>query len=60
VRGQIRMIDNSSGHYLPSGAKTQAAAESAFQWAGFDLSFRSLRTRGRENPDPPWMAENRA
>ncbi|MFT5584117.1 MAG: RHS repeat-associated protein, partial [Cognaticolwellia sp.] len=35
VGGKIRMIDNSSGHYLPSGAGAQAAAEAAFQNAGF-------------------------
>jgi len=35
VGGEIRMIDNSSGHYLPSGAGAQAAAETAFQTAGF-------------------------
>ena len=38
VDGQIRMIDNSSGHYLPSGAGAQAAAETAFQNAGFSTA----------------------
>lgn len=36
VNGQLKSLDNASGHYQPSGASAQEAAESAFQQAGFD------------------------
>jgi hypothetical protein len=36
VNGELRSLNNASGHYQPSGASAQNAAESAFQQAGFD------------------------
>jgi hypothetical protein len=33
--GDIRYVDNSSGHYLPQGPEARAAAEAAFREAGF-------------------------
>lgn len=36
VKGSLRTIDNASGHYRPSGASAQNAAEAAFRGAGFD------------------------
>ena len=36
VKGEIKYIDNSSGHYLPDGPSAQTATENAFQQAGFD------------------------
>ena len=38
IRGEIRSVDNASGHYLPTGPEAQAAAEAAFQRAGIDIS----------------------
>jgi hypothetical protein len=35
VNGQIRWVDNSSGHYQPSGSSARRAAEEAFRSAGF-------------------------
>lgn len=37
VGGDVRMINNASGHYQPSGAAAQAAAEAAFQAKGFTI-----------------------
>jgi hypothetical protein len=36
VNGELRVIDNASGHYQPKGLSAQNAAETAFQRAGFD------------------------
>lgn len=36
VNGELRSLNNASGHYKPSGLGTQNAAESAFQRAGFE------------------------
>jgi hypothetical protein len=38
VNGALRSINNASGHYRPSGASAQAAAEAAFGRAGFDAA----------------------
>jgi filamentous hemagglutinin len=38
LRGQIKVINNNSGHYKPSGAAAKAAAEKAFNLAGFDAT----------------------
>jgi hypothetical protein len=35
VNGEIRSINNASGHYRPSGESAQNAAQAAFQNAGF-------------------------
>ena len=34
--GEIKYLDNASGHYLPKGPAAQEAAEQAFRNAGFD------------------------
>lgn len=34
VNGQLKWIDNASGHYKPSGSAAQNAAVSAFEQAG--------------------------
>ncbi|UCV08561.1 hypothetical protein [Dechloromonas denitrificans] len=38
VNGNLRLINNSSGHYRPNGASAQSAAEKAFNKAGFDAT----------------------
>ena len=38
VNGALRSINNASGHYRPSGAAAQGAAETAFGRAGFDAA----------------------
>jgi hypothetical protein len=37
VNGQITVLNNGSGHYLPTGPSAQAAAENAFKNAGFEV-----------------------
>jgi filamentous hemagglutinin len=39
-QGAVKRIDNMSGHYQPAGASAQAAAEAAFNRAGFDATGR--------------------
>jgi RHS repeat-associated protein len=38
VNGQIRQIDNTSGHYLPSGSSAEKAAVNAFNRAGLNAN----------------------
>jgi hypothetical protein len=38
VRGEVRSIDNVSGHYRPSGTAAQSAAEAAFNRSGFNAA----------------------
>lgn len=42
VNGALRSIDNASGHYRPSGAAAQSAAEAAFGRAGFDAAGKYI------------------
>jgi RHS repeat-associated protein len=42
VNGTLKSVNNASGHYAPSGASAQNAAESAFQKAGFDSFGKAL------------------
>lgn len=35
--GNIKTLDNNSGHYRPSGIQAQRAAENAFRNAGFNV-----------------------
>jgi filamentous hemagglutinin len=42
VNGKIISVDNSSGHYLPTGPSAQRAAERAFRNAGFDISGKYI------------------
>lgn len=44
VHGQIKMINNKSGHYWPSGTSAQRAAEDAFRNIGFDVSGKYVET----------------
>jgi hypothetical protein len=38
VGGEIRSINNASGHYKPAGPEAQAAAENAFRTAGVKIA----------------------
>jgi len=42
VNGRLQSINNASGHYQPSGAAAQSAAESAFERAGFDATGKYI------------------
>lgn len=42
VRGEVKYIDNSSGHYEPSGSAAQAAAERAFSQKGLDVAGKYI------------------
>jgi hypothetical protein len=53
VDGAIKYIDNASGHYLPSGALTQTAAESAFAKLGFDTTGKYVTKVWRPDPSLP-------
>ena len=37
VNGEVKFIDNNSGHYKPSGYSAKDAAETAFRNAGFKV-----------------------
>ncbi|WP_315774135.1 MULTISPECIES: RHS repeat-associated core domain-containing protein [unclassified Bradyrhizobium] len=45
VNGELRAIDNASGHYQPSGLSAQAAAEEAFGKAGFDAAGKYIERK---------------
>jgi hypothetical protein len=40
--GQIKFIDNASGHYKPNGIEARQAAESAFRNAGFNIEGKYI------------------
>ncbi len=42
VNGEIKMINNLSGHYKPSGSSAQNTAETAFERAGFSSSGKYI------------------
>jgi filamentous hemagglutinin len=42
VKGEIKHIDNSSGHYLPTGQSAQKAAEDAFTQMEFNTSGKYI------------------
>lgn len=42
VEGQIKYIDNSSGHYEPIGSAAQQVAENAFKKLGFDVAKKYI------------------
>ena len=50
VNGQIKYIDNSSGHYLPSGLSAQQIAEEAFSRLGFDTLNKYIEKEWTEDP----------
>lgn len=47
VNGQIRSINNASGHYRPSGASAQSAAEDAFNALDLDVAPGAYREIGQ-------------
>jgi adhesin HecA-like repeat protein len=42
VSGKVKYIDNTSGHYEPSGRAAQTAAENAFSQKGFDVAGKYI------------------
>ncbi len=42
VNGELKFIDNTSGHYQPRGYSAQSAAEEAFQRLGFDTTGKHI------------------
>ncbi|MER5749233.1 ALF repeat-containing protein [Streptomyces sp. NPDC002088] len=44
-QGNIKSIDNRSGHYQPKGPEARAAAEQAFRDAGFEVGEKSYKER---------------
>jgi filamentous hemagglutinin len=42
VNGELKYIDNSSGHYLPTGPSAQQSAENAFSQLGFDATGKYI------------------
>lgn len=46
VSGQIRSINNASGHYRPSGSSAQSAAENAFNALDLDVAPGAYREIG--------------
>jgi hypothetical protein len=53
VNGELKFIDNSSGHYLPSGSSAQMAAEEAFNNLGFDTRGKYIEKSWFEDPSLP-------
>jgi len=50
VNGEIKYIDNSSGHYEPQGLGAQSSAEWAFRKLGFDTSGKYIEKVWEPNP----------
>jgi filamentous hemagglutinin len=50
LNGQIKSIDNSSGHYLPSGSSAQTSAEVAFSQLGFDTIEKYIEKLWFDDP----------
>lgn len=44
--GEVKYIDNTSGHYEPSGSAAQAAAEKAFSQKGLDVGGKYIEKSG--------------
>jgi len=42
VGGEIKFIDNSSGHFQPVGKGAQSSAENAFKQLGFDVQNKFI------------------
>jgi hypothetical protein len=53
VNGQIKYIDNSSGHYLPTGKEAQQVAENAFEKLGFDTVGKYIEKAWIDEPTLP-------
>jgi hypothetical protein len=45
VSGELKFIDNRSGHYQPSGLSAQMAAENAFSSLGFDVEGKYVERK---------------
>ena len=53
LSGKVKYIDNTSGHYEPSGRAAQAAAENAFSQKGFDVTGKYVEKVWAPNPNNP-------
>ena len=53
VNGQIKYIDNSSGHYQPSGIVAQRAAADAFGKLGYDIGTKYVEKAWVNDPALP-------
>ncbi|MEE5061122.1 DUF637 domain-containing protein [Pseudomonas alliivorans] len=53
LSGKVKYIDNTSGHYEPSGHAAQAAAENAFSQKGFDVAGKYIEKVWVPNPSNP-------
>jgi len=54
IGGQIVVIDNASGHYLPKGKKAQKAALDAFRKCGFSVSDNGYIEKVFNNKTRRW------
>lgn len=50
VNGQLKYMDNASGHYQPSGLGAQSVAEQAFSQLGFDTSGKYIKKAWMMDP----------
>jgi filamentous hemagglutinin len=53
VNGQLKYLDNSSGHYQPFGPKAQNAAEQAFGNLGYDVGGKYIEKVWVPDPSLP-------
>lgn len=53
VRGEIKYLDNASGHYEPFGINAQNAAETAFTQRGFDVTGKYVEKVWVPDPKLP-------
>lgn len=53
LNGQIKYLDNSSGHYQPFGQNAQNAAEQAFGNLGYDVSGKYIEKVWVPDPSLP-------
>lgn len=53
LNGKVKYIDNTSGHYEPSGPAAQAAAEKAFSQKGLDVNGTYIEKIWLPNPSKP-------
>lgn len=62
VGGKIKYIDNSSGHYEPSGTSAKVAAEKAFSEKGFEVKDKYIEKIWVADPVNPrkgkWTPKN--
>jgi hypothetical protein len=53
VNGELKYIDNASGHYQPSRQSAQRAAEKAFQDLGLDTAGKYVEKVWQVDPKLP-------